>query len=333
MLIPTNIPISESMEISKRMLGYSVVYYDATLINNYDVYIVSLDLKYEHLDRKVNMQTLYDAIEKIREHARLGSLVIIEMNVSVGTTKKLLTGLDFNCVYSGPVVNEKRTSSEIENTVKMVGGLTKESEKLGIKFFKTLYNKVKGVGSCETAETINLANLALRSLEEAFVNELSDNCSKYDVNVNDVMRFMNINTSPWIGRSIDTESQHLIMAKENEWPLLSTCSEQLCNRPTKIYKRIVEKYCGGDYDKLSKKTFLVVGIGNEIGSSNVENSPVVEVIRLLECEGANVYKHDMFIEEYSDLNMRRHYDGIIVMHPYNLPFWKKFKQTTFYCIS
>jgi UDP-N-acetyl-D-glucosamine dehydrogenase len=222
---------------------------------------------------------------------------------------------------------------------KLVGGMDGESEQLAFQFYSTVYTDVVCTGSIEIAEAAILLKHAQRTVTESFINEFADFCVDKNIDVNKVIDVTTIGESkvslPWIGKSDDSACHHLIGDERARWPILSSASEHITVRPLKTFVSIVDKYCGGDCEKMRKKKFLVVGLGVELGSSDITNSPVIEVIDHMERHGAIVVKYDMMIDGYSELP-DIDYDkinGILVMHPYNVSIWAKFKQTSFYCRS
>ena len=343
--VPIPISVDESMELRQRVVGASI-FYEASSVANCDVYIICVDVKYNTLEQRIDTQQLTDTVMSLRQNIREGCTIILETTVGVGITRSLFTGLNFQCSYSPSNFDPSNITDKAEELPKLVGGMDEESEILAMQFYETVYNNVIRTGSPEVAEAAIMLHHAKKTMEDALMNEFSDFCDR--VPGLDIHKVIDATTTgsrdpkatlPWIGRTVDTNSQHLMSGTGvNKWPVLSIASEQLVTRPSKIYKSIVDKYCGeGKFDKLHKMAFLVIGVGNAIGSPDTKDSPVLEIIRYLEMEGALVHKYDMFIDKYSELPEMKHnsgrdkFDGILVMHPYNVSMWKKYKQTTFYC--
>jgi UDP-N-acetyl-D-mannosaminuronate dehydrogenase len=241
--------------------------------------------------------------------------------------------------------------------------MDEKSELLATEFYKDIDScEIAKTGSVpEIAEGIVMLSNLKRIVEEATMNEFADFCSR--VPQLDIQQIIDVDDDalclPWIGKSSSNNMDDLFFCNEEFsshhmdntntknnknknkhcWPVVTAAIEQLMTRPHKIYQQIVEKYCGkSNYDILQKMAFLVVGVGNAVGSHDTSNSPVLDIVRYLEMEGALVEKYDMFVEKYNKMpemehnSGRQRFDGILVMHPYNVSVWKKFKQTTFFCI-
>lgn len=342
--IPIPISIEDSMDIRQRVS--CPIHYEPSSVANWDVYIVCVDLKYDILEQHIDLDPLSDTIMSLRQNVREGCTIILETTVGVGVTRQLFSGLNFNCSYSPSNFDPNNISQKPEELPKLVGGMDEESEILAMQFYETVYHNVVRTGSPEVAEAAIMLNYAKKTMEDALMNEFADFCDR--IPGLDIHKVIDATTTgsrdpkttlPWIGRSVDTNSHHLMAgAGRTAWPVLATASDQLVARPAKMFRSIVSKYCGeGAFDKLRKMTFLVVGVGTTIGSPDTRDSPVLDVIRYLEMEGAVVEKYDMFVEQYSELPTMKNkagkdkFDGILVMHPYNVSMWEKFNQTTFFC--
>ena len=348
LFVPMPITVEDSMSLRQRVT--CPIYYDFDSVSQCDIYIVCLELKYSNTEQSIDLEPLTEVVLGLRRNIREGSTILLETTVGVGITRKLFTGLNFHCVHSPTVFDPNNISKNPQNQAKLIGGMDEESEQLAMQFYEPIYNNVVRTGSPEVSEAAVMLQKAKKTVEEALMNEFSDFCEKFpNLNIHEVIDATTVGerdpraSLPWIGRAVDTDSYHLISASVDSkrpvslWPVLTAASDQLTSRPGKIYRSIVDKYANGKFDNLHKMAFLVIGLGNVMGSPDTTNSPILNIINNLKYEGAKVDIYDMFIDEYQDLpdmtynSGRDKYDGILVMHPYNPQIWKKFKQTTFYC--
>jgi UDP-N-acetyl-D-glucosamine dehydrogenase len=349
LLVPISITVEESMELRQRTSVPIYYEFETDAVKFCDVYIICLELKYDSGTQSIDLDPLSDVSQALRRNIREGSTILLETTVGVGVTRKMFTGMNFHCSHSPTVFNPNNITCPPHSQPKLIGGLDPESEQLAMQFYEPVYDHVVCTGSPEVSEAAIMLKCAKKTVEEALVNEFSDFCDTVpDLDIHKVIDATTVGDRdpqvvlPWIGRSIDMDSHHLISSTVVNkslkiWPVLSTASDQLMARPGKIYRSIVNKYARGKFDNLHKLAFLVVGLGSVMGSPDTKYSPVMNIINKLELEGAKVDKYDMFIEEYEELPDMKHnsgkpkYDGILVMHPYNPQIWKKHKQTTFYC--
>lgn len=303
-------------------------------MENQDAFIICNETSFK------DIKNLSKNVELVKWYGRKGAIVVLESIVGVGTTRKLFTSSsDLHVAYS-PFRFENGILPI--DTPKLLGGLDEESEGIAMELYSTIFNVIVRTGKAEIAEGAALLEKSNNVIQNAFLNEFANFCTRINLDVHHVIDATCTcvgNDKLLIGNKANdmTSARHLIFHDE-QWPLLSTATQQLESRPKKIYEKIVEKYCkGANYDELHKKCFLVVGLGETIGATTTRNSPVLEIITSLELEGALVVKFDMFIDEYSTIPHMKHnsgmprFDGILVFHPYLVSKWEKYKYTTFFC--
>lgn len=318
--------------------------YNPVDIEGQDVFIICNETSFDNITQKVNITNIVNTIEIIKRYGRKGCTVIIESTVGVGTTRKYFGNSDMHAAYSPSRFDSSNICIMPKDIPKLIGGIDDESERLVMQLYSTVFNVIVRTGTCEVAEGAALLEKAAKIVQKAFLNEFSDFCERIKLDVHHVIdaagTCMNnkLTTSPWIGKSTNDMSARHLIYHEEDWPVLHSAVQQLEKRPKLIYEKIVEHYCGKkNYDELHKKCFLMVGLGEQIGSTSTKNSPVMEIIKDLEIEGAVVIKYDMFIDEYSQVPTMEHnsglprFDGIIVMHPYLVSKWESYSYTTFLC--
>lgn len=330
--------IGAARELMAKNKNNIKITYNPIDIENIQIFIICTETGFNELTRKVDITKLSETVELIKRYARTDSTVIIESIVSVGTTRKLFGTTGMKAAYSQFRLDDELLSPK--DIPKLIGGIDEKSERVVMEIYSTVFNVVVRTGSSEIAEGAALLERSARIVQKAFINEFADFCSRINLDVHHVIDAAGAKLlpSPWIGNNTKDHSAHHLIYHEDDWPVLYSAVRQLEHRPKKIYEKIVEIYCGKDnYDELHKKCFLVVGLGDEIGSNNTKNSPVLSIIHSLELEGAKVIKFDMFIEEYSKVPEMNHnsglprFDGILVFHPYLVSEWEKYHYTTFFC--
>lgn len=331
--------ISATSLISKIKVSYNPIeleYQDAFIICNESVFDILL--------QKVDSSKLKNNVELVKRYARENTLVILESIVGIGTTRKFFESSKLNAAYCPSRSDTNMVGVHPSEIPKLLGGINEKSEKMAMHLYTSVFNVIVRTGKAEIAEGAILLEKSNAIVQKAFLNEFADFCQRIDLDVHHVIDAASTGIMkkhmpcPWIGnKTNDMSARHLVF-HEKDWPVLQSAMEQMERRPKQIYEKIVERYCGkNNYDELHKKCFLMVGLGDKIGSSNMRNSPVMEIITSLELEGAKVEKFDLFIEKYSKVPKMEHnsglpkFDGIIVFHPYLISKWEKYNYTTFFC--
>src|SRR5262249_12548998 len=126
------------------------------------------------------------AAEDIARVLRSGQLVILESTTYPGTTEEVIkprlvsTGLkvgeDVFLAFSPERIDPGQTSSKgftVENTPKVVGGVTPACTELAVAFYASITGKVVPVSSPRVAELTKLFENIFRSVNIALVNELA----------------------------------------------------------------------------------------------------------------------------------------------------------------
>jgi len=341
LFVPFQITPEDSLELTVRCNPIPI-YYNPTSLTTVDLFIISVELIQNNVNGEIDLDPILQISQIIRQFAHTGATVIVESKVGVGITRKYFSDLHVHCSYSPSCFKPDDTGNEI--VTKLIGGLDNESEVLATQFYQTIYSNVIRTGSAEIAEAAAMLKAAQETVQEAMINEFADFCDTIKLDIHKVIDATSVAYRddprvklPWVGRRYDTDSKLLMMNTGQSWPILCAASDHLTNKPAQIYKRIVDIYCLGDYDRLHKMAFLVVGLGTVVGSVHTKDSPVIDIIKHLELEGATVVKYDMFVEKYSKLpeltynTGKSKFDGILVMHPYMMSMWEGKKETTFFC--
>ena len=108
-----------------------------------------------------DLSYLEEAAKSIGKNLSIGSLIILESTVAPGTTRDFLTplislesGIDISVLqiaFSPERIDPLNKNWNIENTPKIVAGLTEQSKSMAIDFYSKFVDKVIQVESLEVA--------------------------------------------------------------------------------------------------------------------------------------------------------------------------------------
>lgn len=123
------------------------------------------------------------AARSISLHLRQGQMVILQSTTYPGTTEEVVlpileasgleAGLDFCLAFSPERINPGDQQFTVENTPKVVGGLTPQCTELARALLAQLFAHVHVVSSPRAAEMSKLLENIYRSVNIALVNELA----------------------------------------------------------------------------------------------------------------------------------------------------------------
>ncbi|KAH6893420.1 hypothetical protein B0T10DRAFT_604637 [Thelonectria olida] len=205
--------------------------------------------------------------------ARRGSSVVIESSVAVGMTRQLLGPL---AVSKGPFagmsperVDPGRVEPLIRSIPKIVSGLddiVPGSVTAISDIYSAIFDKVLAVSKPEVAEMMKLYENCQRMVCIAYANEMADACIPHSINPYEVCAAASTKPfgytayAPGVGvggHCIPVNPFYLL--SNSSFPLLEACSK-LAGKPARV---------------------LVAGLGFKPGQSQVDNSPGVDLVRVL----------------------------------------------------
>jgi UDP-N-acetyl-D-galactosamine dehydrogenase len=156
-----------------------------------------------NLDHTPDLAPIIGASEILGRNLQKGSIVVYESTVYPGCTENvcipilekesgLKCGVDFKVGYSPERINPGDTVHRLENIVKIVSGMDKES----LEVIKEVYDLVIEVGTypvsnIKTAEAIKVVENSQRDVNIAFMNELAMVFDRMGIDTNEVVDGMN----------------------------------------------------------------------------------------------------------------------------------------------
>src|SRR6266568_3093596 len=135
-------------------------------------------------DHTPDLSLVRKAAHDVGLNLRPGRLVILESTTYPGTTEELLrpileddsglrAGRDFALAYSPERIDPGQSSHRLENTPKLVAGLTERCRDLATSFYAHLVREVVTTSSTREAEMAKLIENTFRQVNIALMNELA----------------------------------------------------------------------------------------------------------------------------------------------------------------
>jgi UDP-N-acetyl-D-glucosamine dehydrogenase len=284
-----------------------------------------------------DLSYLESAAKSIKGKLSDGSLVILESTVAPGTTREFLAPLlefdftrpekKFNLAFSPERIDPMNQNWTLNNTPKIVAGLTTESKNLAVKFYSGFIEKIIECESVEVAETAKLLENSFRFINISFINEISIFCQKLGIDVNEVIKaasskpygFMPFYPSVGVGgHCIPVDPIYLANAAKTLGvpSRFIDLAEQINQEmPIHFVDRAEEKL-----DGLKNKKILVVGVAYKPNVADIRESPAKLLIAGLKQKGAQVSWHDDLVKEWNGENsvaLSNKYDLAILATPHD----------------
>ncbi|MFZ0430849.1 MAG: nucleotide sugar dehydrogenase [Acidobacteriota bacterium] len=268
--------------------------------------------------RDPDISFVTQAVEGILSRLHPGMLVVLESTTYPGTTDEIVrtevekagytVGKDVYVAFSPERVDPGNPVFGTHNTPKVIGGVTPECTAMAQYFYEQIIERVVPVSSTQAAEMVKLLENTFRVVNIGLVNEVAVMCDKLGISVWEVIQaastkpfgFMPFYPGPGLGgHCIPIDPLYL------SWKLKSlNYNARFIELASEINTEMPE-YCVNKIAKaLNRKRkpvhgsrVLVLGVAYKRDVSDTRESPAMDIIQLLEAEGALVDYHDPHVPE------------------------------------
>jgi UDP-N-acetyl-D-glucosamine dehydrogenase len=293
--------------------------------------------------RVPDLKPLLGAIRSLAAHLTPKTLVIIESTVATGTTRNTVLPLleelvnfpvtEIDLAYSPERVDPSNKVWSLQNTPKIVSGVTQTSKMRAITFYSSFINEVIECESVEIAETAKLLENSFRFINISFINEFGIFCNALGIDINKVVKaagtkpygFMEFYPSIGVGgHCIPVDPIYLSSkAKQVGSPIRMIELADQINRDLPMYfVGRAEKKLNG----LEGKKILVVGVSYKPNISDVRETPVLNLISALRSKGAQVSWHDDLVKKFNgeeSTELSDNFDLAIIATAHDYLDWAK----------
>jgi UDP-N-acetyl-D-glucosamine dehydrogenase len=258
------------------------------------------------------------ASQAVAEGLRRGQLVLLESTTYPGTTREVLlpalseTGLavgeDFFLCFSPERVDPGNETWTTKNTPKVVGGITEACTAAGVRFYESFLDTVVPVSSTEAAELTKILENTFRAVNIGLVNETAIIADRLGVDVWEVIDaaatkpfgFMKFTPGPGLGGHCIPVDPHYLSWKMRtlnyKTRFIELASEINSEMPYFVVGKVREGL-NGRRKAVNGSSVLVLGVAYKKDIEDVRESPALDVVRLLQDQGAEVAYHDPFVPE------------------------------------
>ena len=272
-------------------------------------------------DHTPDLSLVEGACKEVGRHIRAGSLVVLESTTYPGTSDEIVrpalenSGLsvtqDFLLAYSPERIDPGNDTFLLQNTPKVVGGMTQEAVGVAALFYNQLVEKVVIVSSCRAAELVKLLENTYRHVNIALVNEMAMFCHDMGIDVWEVLDaaaskpfgFMPFFPGPGVGgHCIPVDPTYLAWQVRRDagrqFRILEEADDVNSQMPAYVCSRLSDAL--NDVGKAMKgATILVLGVAYKPNVGDIRESPSLRVLQTLEKRRAKVEFHDPFVEQVS----------------------------------
>jgi UDP-N-acetyl-D-glucosamine dehydrogenase len=261
------------------------------------------------------------ATESVKRTLRRGQAIILESTTYPGTTREILlpalesTGLavgeDFFLAFSPERVDPGNPVYLTRNTPKVVGGITDACRRVAVALYQPAIDVLVPVSTTEAAELVKLLENTFRSVNIGLVNEMAIVCDKLGVDVWEVIEaaatkpfgFMKFLPGPGLGGHCIPIDPHYLAWKMrglNYKTRFIDLAGELNTEMPLFWVRKVAEVLNGQGKAVRGASVLVLGVAYKRDIDDIRESPALDIIRLLEGQGAHVSYADPHVPIFSE---------------------------------
>ncbi len=261
------------------------------------------------------------ATESVKQTLRRGQAIILESTTYPGTTREILlpalesTGLtvgqDFFLAFSPERVDPGNAHYGTRNTPKVVGGITEDCIRVAVALYQPAIDTLVPVSTTEAAELVKLLENTFRSVNIGLVNEMAIVCDKLGVDVWEVIEaaatkpfgFMKFLPGPGLGGHCIPIDPHYLAWKMrglNYKTRFIDLAGELNTEMPLFWVRKVAEALNGQGKAVRGAVVLVLGVAYKRDIDDIRESPALDIIRLLEGQGARVSYSDPHVPVFAE---------------------------------
>ena len=263
--------------------------------------------------RDPDVSYILGAVQEIKPRLRRGQLVVLESTTYPGTTDELVrpileenglrVGKDFFLAFSPERIDPGNPKYHTRNIPKVVGGTTPNCRHVVSTLYSTVFEQVVPVTSTQVAETVKLLENTYRSVNIGLVNEIALMCDKLSINVWEVIDaaatkpfgFMPFYPGPGLGgHCIPIDPFYLSWkARQSgfEARFIELAGQVNGSMPYHVAKRVTEAL-NSRRRSVRGARILLLGVAYKANIDDVRESPSLDLMEILEKEGAHVSYSD-----------------------------------------
>lgn len=282
--------------------------------------------------REPDLSYVVQTLSTIRQHLRLGQLVVLESTTYPGTTREVAkpiledSGLkserDFLLGFSPEREDPGNTQFSTVQIPKIVSGDGPIAAAVVESFYAGFVDSVVPVSSMDTAEAVKITENVFRAVNIALVNELKVIFDRMGIDIWEVVDaaktkpfgFMPFYPGPGLGGHCIPIDPFYLTWKSREYEVPTRFIE-LAGEINVAMPRYVITKLEEALDRLSQKTLsgsrvLVLGVSYKKNIGDTRESPSLRLMDLLEARKVLISYHDPYVPTIPPTRQYAQYEGL-----------------------
>ena len=278
---------------------------DYSVLSDCEIVVIAVPTPLDE-SRNPDLSALETAVDSLQKVLVKPCLVVNESTSYPGTLRSVIAprlGPTHSYASAPERVDPGSKNWSLENTPRIVAGLTEEAGLKAKSFYQSICDEVHLVSSPEVAEAAKLFENTFRQVNIALVNEFAQIANALGISTFETLAaagtkpfgYMPFTPSVGVGgHCIPVDPSYLSFAAERagvEARFINLANEVNLAMPKFVVKRLSE-VAGGS---LAGKQIQIAGISYKADVSDTRESPALVLIDLLRKGGASVSWHDSVV--------------------------------------
>jgi len=291
---------------------------DYDMVHEADVVFICVPTPFDAM-KAPDLVFVKNAARSIAPRLHAGQLIVLQSTTYPGTTEEVVqpileatglrAGVDFCLAFSPERIDPGNRTFTVENTPKVVGGLTPRCAQLAAALLERMTPRVHIVSSPRAAEMTKLLENIFRSVNIALVNELAllsermgiDFWEVIDAAATKPFGFMPFYPGPGVGGHCIPVDPYYLSWKAREFDFytkfIELAAEVNQSMPYHVVERIGQALSARG-KPLNGAHVLILGVAFKRDIDDARNSPAERVIELLLRAGAQIGYNDPYVPNY-----------------------------------
>lgn len=258
---------------------------------------------------EADLKYVFEAIDNVSKWASVGCLIIIKSTVPLGTCNLIREYLEtknykFHIAANPEFLREGCAVEDFLHPDRIIIGTNDEqSRKLLEEIYWSLTSQNVPLVNTDvsTAELIKYGSNAFLAIKIAFINEMANLCEKSGADIKKLSQGIGLDSrigqkflkaGPGFGGSCFPKDilalSHIAKKYQSVCRVLDAAIEANGERASDMVKKISEAIGGNLHDK----NLAILGLAFKAGTDDVRSSSAIEIIKILQSQGANITAYD-----------------------------------------
>ncbi|MGL4738258.1 MAG: nucleotide sugar dehydrogenase [Cellulosilyticaceae bacterium] len=281
----------------------------ATTPQEADVFIITVPTPILN-NKNSDMSYVAAATEAIVDYVRPGNLVILESTSRIGATEEIVKPIleksgyripeDIGLGYCPERVLPGKILEELVQNSRIIGGLNKDCASRIKEVYSTFVKGEMYMTDTRTAEMCKIMENTFRDVNIALANELALLCEKIGINVWEVIDLCNkhprvnfLSPGPGVGGHCLAVDPWFIVEQYGEIAKLIRTSREMNDSMPKHVLEMINQLLP---QRQESHKIAVLGITYKPDIDDVRESPIIELVELLEHQGFEVALVDPYVK-------------------------------------